>query len=121
MKIRFTERADLDFETLRPEIRKAFKKQLGVLLNNPNHAYASVEKVRCDKRRLAGPGHSRLALLLCQTRRRIRNSFDHSPSQIAGADGSALVPWASRSPAASRVWWRRSSTFLFEDLEKPQR
>jgi mRNA-degrading endonuclease RelE of RelBE toxin-antitoxin system len=37
VKVRFAERADKDYAALRPEIRKAFAKQLGFLLNQLGH------------------------------------------------------------------------------------
>ena len=50
MKVRFTERADKDYAALLPEVRKAFGKQLGFLLNgtcrlkykNPTLPFAKV-------------------------------------------------------------------------------
>ena len=44
MKLRFAERADKDYAALRPEIRKAFAKQLGFLLNNLSHPSLRAKK-----------------------------------------------------------------------------
>jgi len=44
VKIRFTERADKDYAGLPPEVRKAFAKQLGFLLNQFRHPSLSAKK-----------------------------------------------------------------------------
>ena len=44
MKVRFTERADKDYAALHPEVRKAFGKQLGFLLNDLSHPSLHAKK-----------------------------------------------------------------------------
>ena len=44
MKVSFTERADKDYAALRPEVRKAFAKQLGFLLNQVGHPSLRAKK-----------------------------------------------------------------------------
>jgi mRNA-degrading endonuclease RelE of RelBE toxin-antitoxin system len=44
VKVRFAERADKDYAALRPEIRKAFAKQLGFLLNQLGHPSLRAKK-----------------------------------------------------------------------------
>jgi mRNA-degrading endonuclease RelE of RelBE toxin-antitoxin system len=44
VKLRFTERADKDYAALRPEIRKAFAKQLTFLLNHLGHPSLHAKK-----------------------------------------------------------------------------
>jgi mRNA interferase RelE/StbE len=44
VKVRFTERADKDYAALQPEIRKAFGKQLGFLLNDLLHPSLRAKK-----------------------------------------------------------------------------
>ena len=45
MKLRFTERADRDYADLLPEVRKAFAKQLGFLLNQLTHPSLRAKKL----------------------------------------------------------------------------
>jgi mRNA-degrading endonuclease RelE of RelBE toxin-antitoxin system len=44
VKVRFTERADKDYAALRPEVRKAFAKQLGFLLSRLAHPSLRAKK-----------------------------------------------------------------------------
>jgi mRNA interferase RelE/StbE len=44
VKIRFTERADRDYADLLPQVRKAFAKQLGFLLNQLGHPSLRAKK-----------------------------------------------------------------------------
>jgi mRNA interferase RelE/StbE len=44
VKLRFTERADKDYAALLPEVRKAFAKQLGFLLNQLGHPSLRAKK-----------------------------------------------------------------------------
>jgi mRNA interferase RelE/StbE len=44
VKIRFTERADKDYAALLPEVRKAFAKKLGFLLNQLGHPSLRAKK-----------------------------------------------------------------------------
>ncbi len=44
MKVRFTHRADKDYATLSPEVRKAFAKQLGFLLTQLTHPSLRAKK-----------------------------------------------------------------------------
>jgi mRNA interferase RelE/StbE len=44
VKVRFAERADKDYAALRREIRKAFAKQLGFLLNQLDHPSLRAKK-----------------------------------------------------------------------------
>ena len=44
MKVRFADRADKDYAALRPEIRKAFAKQLGFLLDRLSHPSLRAKK-----------------------------------------------------------------------------
>ena len=44
MKVSFTDRADKDYVALRPEVRKAFAKQLGFLLNQLGHPSLRAKK-----------------------------------------------------------------------------
>lgn len=44
MKVRFTGRADKDYAALRPEVRKAFAKQLAFLLNQLGHPSLHAKK-----------------------------------------------------------------------------
>jgi mRNA interferase RelE/StbE len=44
VKLRFTERADKDYARLRPEIRKAFAKQLTFLLDDLSHPSVHAKK-----------------------------------------------------------------------------
>lgn len=44
MKIRFTARADKDYAALTPAIRRAFAKQLKLLLLNPRHPSLQAKK-----------------------------------------------------------------------------
>ena len=44
MKVRFTERADRDYSGLLPEVRRAFGKQLGFLLNGIGHPSLRAKK-----------------------------------------------------------------------------
>ena len=44
MKVRFAERAAKDYAALRPEIRKAFAKQLGFLLDRLSHPSLRAKK-----------------------------------------------------------------------------
>jgi mRNA-degrading endonuclease RelE of RelBE toxin-antitoxin system len=44
MNLRFTQRADKDYATLQPDIRKALKKQLGFLLSNMQHPSLNAKK-----------------------------------------------------------------------------
>ena len=44
MKVRFTEHADKDYAALRPDLRKAFAKQLGFLLNQLRHPSLRAKK-----------------------------------------------------------------------------
>jgi mRNA-degrading endonuclease RelE of RelBE toxin-antitoxin system len=68
VKIRFTERADKDYATLLPEVRKAFAKQLGFLLNQLAHPSPARQEIRRRERYLASPGESQLAILFCDPR-----------------------------------------------------
>jgi mRNA-degrading endonuclease RelE of RelBE toxin-antitoxin system len=44
VKVRFTARADRDYAALLPEVRKAFAKQLGFLLNQLGHPSLHAKK-----------------------------------------------------------------------------
>jgi mRNA-degrading endonuclease RelE of RelBE toxin-antitoxin system len=44
VKVRFAERAEKDYATLQPEIRKAFAKQLGFLLDRLSHPSLRAKK-----------------------------------------------------------------------------
>jgi len=44
VKVRFTQRADKDYAALRPEVRKAFAKQLGFLLSQLGHPSLRAKK-----------------------------------------------------------------------------
>jgi mRNA interferase RelE/StbE len=44
VKVRFAERADRDYAGLQPEVRKAFAKQLGFLLNDLSHPSLRAKK-----------------------------------------------------------------------------
>jgi mRNA-degrading endonuclease RelE of RelBE toxin-antitoxin system len=44
VNVRFTRRADKDFAALSPEVRKAFAKQLGFLLNQLGHPSLRAKK-----------------------------------------------------------------------------
>jgi mRNA-degrading endonuclease RelE of RelBE toxin-antitoxin system len=44
VKVSFTDRADKDYVALRPEVRKAFAKQLGFLLNQLGHPSLRAKK-----------------------------------------------------------------------------
>jgi hypothetical protein len=68
MKVRFTERADRDYSGLLPEVRRAFGKQLGFLLNGIGHPYSAGEEIRRVEQRLASTGEPQLAILLCDSR-----------------------------------------------------
>jgi mRNA-degrading endonuclease RelE of RelBE toxin-antitoxin system len=46
VKVRFADRADKDYAALRPEIRKAFAKQLGFLTGSPIASVLAGEKIR---------------------------------------------------------------------------
>ena len=67
MKVRFTERADRDYSALLPEVRRAFGKQLGFLLNGIGHPSLRA-KIRRVEQRLASTGEPQLAILLCDSR-----------------------------------------------------
>ncbi len=68
MKVRFTERADKDYAALLPEVRKAFAKQLGFLLNQLGYPSPARQEIRRGKWHLASQGESQLAILFCDPR-----------------------------------------------------
>lgn len=45
MKVRFTERADKDYSALTEPFRKAFGKQLALLMSNPRHPSLRAKKL----------------------------------------------------------------------------
>lgn len=68
MKVRFTERADKDYAALLPDVRKAFAKQLGFLLNRLGHPSLRAKKCDEGEQHLACSGESQLAILFCDPR-----------------------------------------------------
>ena len=64
MDARFAEKAANDYAAAPVAVRKAFLKQLGLLLANLRHPFPARQEVQRSGRRLAGLGQAQLAFLL---------------------------------------------------------